>query len=110
MQADILRLVSRESEAGRPANLFTVGDVKQSIYRFRLAEPMLFFGAAASGSVSPASAASPLTSVENFRSRTPVLDAINAVMERLMAADLGGIDYDDLRDCAPARAKITVRR
>ncbi len=94
VQADILRLVSREVEAGRPANLFTVGDVKQSIYRFRLAEPMLFLKRrerfAADGERGVA-----IDLVENFRSRPRVLDGINALMERLMAADLGGIDYDD---------------
>lgn len=94
VQADILRLVSREAEAGRPANLFTVGDVKQSIYRFRLAEPMLFlkrrerFSAGGERGVA-------VNLVENFRSRPRVLDGINALMERLMATDLGGIDYDD---------------
>ncbi len=94
VQADILRLVSRESEADRPANLFTVGDVKQSIYRFRLAEPMLFlkrrecFAGLDERGVS-------IDLVENFRSRPRVLDGINALMERLIAADLGGIDYDD---------------
>ncbi|HPF38318.1 MAG TPA: helicase-exonuclease AddAB subunit AddA [Phycisphaerae bacterium] len=94
IQAEILRLVSTESSADRPNNLFTVGDVKQSIYRFRLGEPRLFiarsdrFLAAAQreGDVVPLSM--------NFRSERPVIDAINLVFERLMSRDLGGIDYD----------------
>lgn len=100
VQADILRLVSRESEATRPANLFTVGDVKQSIYRFRLAEPMLFLNRReqfARGNDRGAA----IDLVENFRSRPRVLDGINALMERLMAADLGGIDYDDSARLCP---------
>lgn len=94
IQAEILRLVSTEATPERPNNLFTVGDVKQSIYRFRLGEPELFIarhdrfttGGQAGGEVVPLSM--------NFRSERPVIDAINALFERLMSRDLGGIDYD----------------
>ncbi|HKQ46618.1 MAG TPA: helicase-exonuclease AddAB subunit AddA [Phycisphaerae bacterium] len=100
VQADVLRLVSREAEADRPANLFTVGDVKQSIYRFRLAEPMLFLNRR--GQFAPGGdRGAAIDLVENFRSRPRLLDAINALMERLMAADLGGIDYDDAARLRP---------
>ncbi len=100
LQAEILRLVSREIEPGRHANLFTVGDVKQSIYRFRLAEPRLFlermhsFESVAAQQSAPARGLA-VDLAENFRSRPRLLEAVNSVVERLMAFDLGGIDYDE---------------
>lgn len=102
VQADILRLVSRESEKGRAPNLFTVGDVKQSIYRFRLAEPRLFLNRHRQFA-GPDERGDAVDLVENFRSRPRVLDGINALMERLMAADLGGIDYDDKARLRPGK-------
>ena len=169
VQAEIIRLVSREGESDRAGNLFAVGDVKQSIYRFRLAEPRLFLKRQASFSdsnsrapelargvrshvlqghppterpardepvrwvggspdqktpgkrlsedcgtgVSPVSQHGPearatgglgnaskrpgvaIDLLENFRSQRRVIDAINAVFERLMAPDMGGIAYDE---------------
>lgn len=110
IQAEIIRRVSREAGDSRADNLFTVGDVKQSIYRFRLAEPRLFLdrqhafqtGTGQSDSKTPAGMAIDL--VENFRSTRPVIDAINALFEKLMAADLGGIEYDE-----HARLKFSER-
>lgn len=95
VQAEILRRISREGLVDRPSNLFTVGDVKQSIYRFRLAEPRLFLERKAlfEGDVD-ASSGTAIDLAENFRSRPRTLDAANAVFERVMVADLGGIDYD----------------
>jgi ATP-dependent helicase/nuclease subunit A len=93
MQAAILAQVSREGRPEGEGNLFSVGDVKQSIYRFRLAEPKLFlrrrkrFLNEGGGRV--------IDLLENFRSSRGVIDAINGVFERLMSADLGGIDYDE---------------
>lgn len=96
VQDAILRLTSTECLDGQcVSNLFCVGDVKQSIYRFRLAEPMRFLDretryrdAAAKESVRVID----LTS--NFRSRKPLLDAINAVFKRLMSAEAAEIEYD----------------
>ena len=111
VQAEILRLVSREAREPAAGNLFAVGDVKQCIYRFRLAEPRLFlerrdaFARIASEPPGPSPLTSPSQSVraagilidlvKNFRSDKPVIEAINAVFERLMAPDLGGIAYDE---------------
>ena len=102
IQAEIIRLVSREAEPGRSGNLFTVGDVKQSIYRFRLAEPKLFLDRQHAFQLSQEPAASGLPApgraidlLENFRSTQPIIDAVNAIFEKLMASDLGGIDYDE---------------
>ncbi len=99
VQAEILRRVSREFDPRVAGNLFGVGDVKQSIYRFRLAEPRLFLDRRAAfadttGEPSQASAGLNLPLTENFRSSARVIDAINAVFERLMSPDLGGITYD----------------
>ena len=95
LQAAILRLVSRETEGDRADNLFCVGDVKQSIYRFRLAEPELFQaridqaeGAEAGGSVC-------VHLQENFRSTPQLIEGINLLFERLMTREMGGVDYDE---------------
>ncbi|MCG8408839.1 MAG: helicase-exonuclease AddAB subunit AddA [Phycisphaerales bacterium] len=113
IQAEILRLVSREPDQTRDDNLFAVGDVKQSIYRFRLAEPKLFLNRRSTfeqtGESQAPSKGIAIDLVENFRSRPDMIEAINAVFEKLMASDLGGFDYDEharlkcgLIDAAPA--------
>lgn len=108
LQAEILRLVSREIDPARKANLFTVGDVKQSIYRFRLAEPRLFLERmhrfeVESANANPAARGCAIHLVENFRSRPRLLEAINAIFERLMVKDLGDIDYDEAARLKPGR-------
>src|ERR1044071_9825919 len=99
VQEEILRLISREADFDRRANLFTVGDVKQSIYRFRLAEPDLFIRRQSRfhllETAAPDDRHVRTDLRENFRSRPGVIDAINRLCDRLIAADLGGIDYDD---------------
>ncbi|RIK68491.1 MAG: helicase-exonuclease AddAB subunit AddA [Planctomycetota bacterium] len=112
VQAEILRLVSRESGADGRGNLFTVGDVKQSIYRFRLAEPRLFlerkeaFEQGGRGSVSGAA----IELSENFRSRPALLEAVNAVFERIMTTDMGGIAYDAGTRLKAGRAEADFER
>ena len=93
VQEMIFRAVSRDG-----TNLFLVGDVKQSIYRFRLADPGLFLEKYRS--YAPADTAAPgeprrILLQENFRSRRPVLDATNHVMGCIMSRTLGELDYDD---------------
>lgn len=104
VQDAILRLVSREDESDRPANLFAVGDVKQSIYRFRLAEPQLFVDRMtrfAGGDPRGRSCFLP----ENFRSASGLIDAVNLVFERLMTGELDAIVYDqDARLAAKRKA------
>ncbi|MCB9852866.1 MAG: helicase-exonuclease AddAB subunit AddA [Phycisphaerales bacterium] len=94
IQAEILRLVSTEAAPERPNNLFTVGDVKQSIYRFRLGEPALFIARHDRFKSTDQDAGRVVPLSMNFRSERPIIDAINAIFERLMSRDLGGIDYD----------------
>jgi len=100
VQAEILRLLSREGEDERAGNLFSVGDVKQSIYRFRLGEPELFLKRRKKfNDTKQAGRVIPLA--HNFRSTTAVIDVINAIFARLMAPDLGGIDYQDGEQLVP---------
>ncbi|MCO6439019.1 MAG: UvrD-helicase domain-containing protein [Phycisphaerae bacterium] len=95
IQEAILRCVSREMELDRPANLFSVGDVKQSIYRFRLAEPALFLARQAAFGESAAARGGVIPLQKNFRSRPEILEAVNLVFERLMRTSTCGIAYDD---------------
>jgi len=88
-QDKIIEALSRE---GTQANRFLVGDIKQSIYRFRLANPRIFQGYVETWR-DPAGQAIPL--VENFRSREGVLNGVNSLFNVLMQRDLGGVPYDE---------------
>ncbi|MBQ8264720.1 MAG: helicase-exonuclease AddAB subunit AddA, partial [Oscillospiraceae bacterium] len=92
VQDMIFRALSRE---GR--NLFMVGDVKQSIYRFRLADPTIFLDKYESyGDFDPDSEeAQRILLQENFRSRRSILDAANLVFSNIMSRELGELDYDE---------------
>ena len=92
VQEAIFNAVSREG------NLFFVGDVKQSIYGFRLANPYIFLdkyrawadaGKAADGQPRRQN----LT--RNFRSRAQVLEATNYIFRQVMSESLGDLDYTD---------------
>ena len=78
---------------GQP-NQFMVGDVKQSIYKFRMARPEIFMEKYASYTTED-STSQKIDLHKNFRSRGEVLDAANFVFRQIMAKSLGGIDYDD---------------
>ncbi len=82
----------------RGKNLFLVGDVKQSIYRFRLADPEIFtekyLGFADADSAAPGEPRRIMLQ-ENFRSRPEILSAANAVFSCCMSRRLGDIDYDE---------------
>ena len=87
-----LHEVSADYPAGRP-NIFTVGDVKQSIYRFRQARPELFMKKYKKyGQGNPDY--QKIVLKKNFRSRPTVLDAVNSVFEWCMHKEFGGIEYD----------------
>lgn len=73
---------------------FMVGDVKQSIYRFRNADPRLFMEKYSEYSPDD----NKLVRVDlsaNYRSRRQVLDTVNAVFEKVMDKEWGGVDYDE---------------
>ena len=74
-------------------NLFMVGDVKQSIYRFRLARPELFMEKYERFSTEE-STQQRIDLHRNFRSRREVVDAVNDIFYPLMAVDLGNVGYD----------------
>lgn len=78
---------------GRP-NQFMVGDVKQSIYKFRMARPEIFMEKYASYTRED-SENQKVDLHKNFRSRPEVLDAANFIFSRIMAKALGGITYDE---------------
>lgn len=102
IQDAILRLVSTESVKDRGANLFCVGDVKQSIFRFRLAEPGRFLDRHRRF-LAGTDAGQVIDLRENFRSRAPLLEAINSVFERLMTRDSAEIEYDQSHRLQAAR-------
>ncbi|MGI5891568.1 MAG: helicase-exonuclease AddAB subunit AddA [Bacillota bacterium] len=87
VQERILQQVSRGE------NMFVVGDIKQSIYRFRLAEPKLFlekyvaYGQGLEGKRVDLN--------ENFRSSQTILKGVNYIFRRLMSQESAGLDYDE---------------
>lgn len=91
VQETILRAVSREERGEN--NIFMVGDVKQSIYRFRLARPELFMEKYDTYSTKE-SAAQRIDLHKNFRSRTEVISCVNDIFYKIMARDLGNVEYD----------------
>lgn len=88
VQEAILQLVSA------PDRLFMVGDVKQSIYRFRLAEPGLFIDKYETYTTEESEKGWKINLDKNFRSRKNVIDASNFIFRQLMDKDIGGIAYD----------------
>ena len=93
VQNCIFRAVSRQGE-----NIFAVGDVKQSIYRFRLADPTIFMGKYRQfADAADAEEGQPRRMVlsRNFRSRGEVLEATNFVFSDIMSQEMGEMDYTD---------------
>lgn len=91
VQEYLLSAISGEEE-GR-YNRFMVGDVKQSIYKFRLARPELFLEKY--DTYQETGDLCRIDLAKNFRSRVQVVDAVNDVFSRIMSREIGGIAYDD---------------
>jgi ATP-dependent helicase/nuclease subunit A len=94
------KIIAALSRDGASANRFLVGDVKQSIYRFRLADPKIFRDYACdwhgkNGETIPLS--------ENFRSRESLLGLVNSVFALLMRGELGGVEYNDDAKLKPGK-------
>lgn len=93
VQEMIFNAVSQNGE-----NLFMVGDVKQSIYRFRLSDPTIFLDKY--GHYLPADLAEPgqervISLSSNFRSREGILQAVNFLFSNIMSEDLGELTYSE---------------
>ena len=99
VQETILKSISREAMGGY--NRFMVGDVKQSIYKFRLAMPELFMEKYRTYTTEDVIAGGEtncnlrIDLDKNFRSRRVVLDYVNRIFEQIMTEPIGGILYDD---------------
>lgn len=89
VQEYILTSVSRGN------NIFMVGDVKQSIYKFRQARPKLFLDKYDSYKLDPVNGENrKIQLFKNFRSRSNILDFTNLVFEDIMSRELGNIEYN----------------
>lgn len=84
MQYEIFRTLSRNGE-----NLYFVGDIKQSIYRFRGANPRVF------GKILDNPDFENIYLNKNFRSSEKIIDSVNALFEKTMTKALGEVDYDE---------------
>ena len=99
VQDAVLNLVSRQSARG--SNLFMVGDVKQSIYRFRLAEPGLFqarqnvfaFLESETCQIDNCNSGINLCLTNNMRSTKNIIDGVNFIFTLMMTPGVGEIDY-----------------
>lgn len=105
VQEYLLSAISGEEE-GR-YNRFMVGDVKQSIYKFRLARPELFLEKydiyQETGDLCRIDLA------KNFRSRIQVVDAVNDVFSRIMSREIGGSPMMTRRHCIPEQCILHRR-
>lgn len=93
VQEMILQLVKKKGEEN--GNLFMVGDVKQSIYRFRLAEPKLFLDKYQRFTKEGKNSGLRIDLAQNFRSRKEVLDGTNFIFKQIMGVNVGEIEYDE---------------
>ena len=79
----------------RADNVFLVGDVKQSIYRFRQADPGLFLEKLKTYTGRADAPGAQIHLNTNFRSERPVIDAVNTVFSRIMTEEAAELTYDD---------------
>lgn len=91
-QERLLELIGRKGD--ETGNLFMVGDVKQSIYRFRQARPDLFV-AKYTEYAKETDGNFRILLNDNFRSRTQVVDSVNEIFRAIMTTEHGEIDYDE---------------
>ncbi|MGL4741908.1 MAG: helicase-exonuclease AddAB subunit AddA [Sarcina sp.] len=93
IQETIINMVSRRTDDDN-RNAFMVGDVKQSIYKFRQAKPELFINKYETYSEDDGAKNKKIMLYKNFRSRKEILDAANYIFETLMSKRVGELEYD----------------
>lgn len=87
----------------RENNLFMVGDVKQSIYKFRLAEPEIFIGKYEAFKENKNECDIKLDLNRNFRSKGRIIAAVNDIFCQIMKKDLSGLEYDEAAALYPGQ-------
>lgn len=93
VQEFILSIISKK-QSEKP-NMFMVGDVKQSIYRFRQAKPELFLDKYTNYSSEQGARNRKILLFKNFRSRNTVLEGVNYIFKAIMSENIGELNYDD---------------
>ncbi|WP_010294819.1 helicase-exonuclease AddAB subunit AddA [Clostridium senegalense] len=93
VQEYILTMISK-GDIGEN-NIFMVGDVKQSIYRFRMAKPELFLEKKNTYSELEGAKERLVKLYKNFRSREEVINAVNYIFKNIMSEQLGELDYTE---------------
>ncbi|MCR5279007.1 MAG: helicase-exonuclease AddAB subunit AddA [Lachnospiraceae bacterium] len=94
VQELILASISRP-EGKENGNRFMVGDIKQSIYSFRMARPEIFMSKIGAYSKDAGAVDRLITLKNNYRSRDCVINSVNAIFENIMSLTEGGVDYDE---------------
>ncbi len=102
VQEIIISMISRE-DMGTP-NVFMVGDVKQSIYRFRQAKPELFMRKYNLYSADSEGLFRKILLFKNFRSRKEVVEGVNYIFKQIMSQSVGELDYSDKERLNPGAA------
>lgn len=92
VQEVIMNVISRKNDI---PNMFMVGDVKQSIYRFRQAKPELFLSKYNRYSDEKGKADRRIKLFKNFRSRPEIIDGVNYLFKQIMSQEIGELEYDE---------------
>ena len=99
VQEILINMISK-ADTAKP-NVFMVGDVKQSIYRFRQAKPELFLEKYNSYANEQGNPFRKILLFKNFRSRKQVVDAVNFIFKQIMSVQVGELNYSDLEALNP---------
>jgi len=92
VQEAIFSAIARRQN-GKSCNMFMVGDIKQSIYKFRQADPEIFIGKLLR--YKHEGIQSKIMLNKNFRSRKEIINCVNEVFSKIMSPHIGGIEYSD---------------